>query len=309
MNKWTIVLVILALAALLPYLLVDVGKTRLSDSVRDALPGEFVQLSDGYLHYRISGPTDGQPVILVPGFSYGGWMYEDIEPVLADAGMRVIVIDSFGRGYSDRPDADHSRALYNRQFDDLLDALEVTVPVDLVGNSMGGALVTDYATHSPQRVRRVVAMVPAGLSLSEGSVPAIVGVPMLGDWFFHLFARRGIVQGGGLTTDDTALKAWIDERMADQAQYTGYYAALLSTLRHYPMGDLRSSYRALGESGKPLLGIFGKLDELIPVAAADRLAEIAPGAEIAVLDGAHHDVALEQPQLISELLREFLQRP
>lgn len=309
MSKWTLGLVILTFLLVLPYLFIDLGKTRLSETVRDALPGEFVQLTDGYLHYRVSGPTDGQPVVLVHGFSYAGWMYDDIEPVLAEAGMRVIVIDSFGRGYSDRPNKDHNRTLYNAQFDDLLEALAIEKPVDLVGNSMGGAMVVDYAAHSPGRVRRVVAMVPAGLGLSNGSVPSIVSLPVIGDWFFHLFARKGIVEGGGLTTNDADLKAWIDERMADQAQYTGYYSALLSTLRHYPMGDLHDSYRKVGEAGKPLLGIFGKLDRLIPVAAAQRLAELAPSAEIAILDNEYHDVALEQPALIAELLREFLQRP
>lgn len=308
MTKWALVLIVILLLVSVPYLLVDLNKTRLSDAVRDSLPGDFVQLSDGLLHVRVSGPADGQPVILVHGFSYGGWMYDDIEPVLADAGMRVIVIDSFGRGYSDRPEVDHNQALYNRQFDELLDALEVTRPVDLVGNSMGGAMVIDYAAHNPQRVRRIVAMVPAGLALSSGSVPTIVGLPIIGDWFFHLFARKGIVEGGGLTTDDPQLKVRIDERMADQAQYTGYYSALLSTLRHYPMSDLRSSYQMVAESGKPLLGIFGELDKLIPVSAASVLAELAPQAEVAVLDGAYHDVALEQPELIAELLREFLLR-
>ncbi|MCR9279238.1 MAG: alpha/beta fold hydrolase [Pseudomonadaceae bacterium] len=309
MGKWVLVLIVLLLAVLLPYLLADINKTRLSDAVRATLPGDFVRLSDGYVRYRASGPEDGQPVILVHGFSYAGWMYDDIEPALAAAGLRVIVIDSFGRGYSDRPDSDHTPALYNRQFDDLLDALDITKPVDLVGNSMGGAMVVDYAAHSPQRVRRVVAMVPAGLSLTSGSVPGIVGVPIIGDWFFHVFARKGIVEGGGLTTDDADLKARIDEAMADQARYSGYYSALLSTLRHYPMADQLDRYRALAATGKPLLGIFGERDKLIPVSAAKTLAEVVPEAEVAVLAGEYHDVALEKPAVIAALLKEFLLRP
>ena len=38
---------------------------ELTSDVRSSLPGEFVELSDGYVHYELVGPEDGEVVVLV----------------------------------------------------------------------------------------------------------------------------------------------------------------------------------------------------------------------------------------------------
>ncbi|MGB7874199.1 MAG: hypothetical protein WBL25_07430, partial [Anaerolineales bacterium] len=83
-----------------PYL----GKTEeLNEAARAGAPGSFVQLSDGCSHYELGGPPDGQPVVLVHGFSVPYFIWDPTFSFLTECGFRALRYDLFGRGYSDRP--------------------------------------------------------------------------------------------------------------------------------------------------------------------------------------------------------------
>ena len=80
------------------------------------------------VHYELEGPADGQPVVLVHGFSVPYYIWDPTFPALAAAGLRVLRYDLFGRGYSDRPDLPYTMELFVRQLKDLLEALQVNKP-------------------------------------------------------------------------------------------------------------------------------------------------------------------------------------
>ena len=85
-----------------PYL----GETEeLNDTVRANTPGSFVLLSDGYTHYELGGDENGEPVVLVHGFSVPYFIWDPTFDFLTKSGFRVLRYDLFGRGYSDRPEA------------------------------------------------------------------------------------------------------------------------------------------------------------------------------------------------------------
>jgi pimeloyl-ACP methyl ester carboxylesterase len=56
------------------------------------------------LHYWLGGDPDGQPVILWHGFLSTGYAWREVAPVLADAGLAVLIPDMRGFGDSDKPD-------------------------------------------------------------------------------------------------------------------------------------------------------------------------------------------------------------
>ena len=86
-------------------------------------------------------------MVLIHGFSFASWCFNFLGPLLEDAGYRVFAPDLYGRGFSDRPDVRHDRGLYNQMLAEFLDAVGVEEPAVLVGNSMGGAIVADFAAH------------------------------------------------------------------------------------------------------------------------------------------------------------------
>ncbi len=47
------------------------AKKILDDNTRSSLPGTFVQLSDGIVHYELGGPESSHCIILICGFMHG----------------------------------------------------------------------------------------------------------------------------------------------------------------------------------------------------------------------------------------------
>ncbi|MCB0280698.1 MAG: alpha/beta fold hydrolase, partial [Calditrichaeota bacterium] len=103
-----------------PYLYYDMEHNELNSSSRTIAPGEFVLLPDGYTHYQESGNKDTTTVILVHGFSVPYYIWDNTFKSLVDSGFHVIRYDLFGRGYSDRPEAEYSYDFFADQLNHLI---------------------------------------------------------------------------------------------------------------------------------------------------------------------------------------------
>src|SRR5262249_33657989 len=119
------------------YVYADPEQRPLDQAVRAAMPGQFARLSDGYTHYELGWPVDGRVVVLAAGFSVPYYIWDPTFAALTAAGFRVLRYDYYGRGYSDRPLIPFDDEMYVRQLNDLLTAVNISGPVDLVGISFG----------------------------------------------------------------------------------------------------------------------------------------------------------------------------
>ena len=115
----------------------DPEKLEIDDAVRASATGKFARLTDGYTHYELGGPEDGQEVVLAAGFSVPYYIWDPTFKALTGAGFRVLRYDYYGRGLSDRPEIPFTDEMYVRQLDGLLAAAGITGPFDLVGISFG----------------------------------------------------------------------------------------------------------------------------------------------------------------------------
>ena len=106
---------------------------ELNELTRKEASGSFVQLSDGVTHYELSNPEAQETVVLAHGFSVPYFIYDPTFAFLTHCGFRVVRYDLFGRGFSDRPNTHYNIDLFVRQLGDLLERLEFTHPVSLVG--------------------------------------------------------------------------------------------------------------------------------------------------------------------------------
>jgi len=140
-----VALLVLVAAPVALYSLADPEKLELDESVRRATPGQFVRLTDGYTHYEIAGPPGGHVVVLAAGFSVPYYIWDPTFAALTGAGFRVLRYDYYGRGFSDRPEVDYSQTFYVRQLTELLDSLEITDSIDLVG-------LSHRLTHKPREL-------------------------------------------------------------------------------------------------------------------------------------------------------------
>jgi pimeloyl-ACP methyl ester carboxylesterase len=224
-----------------------------------------------------------------------------------DAGFRVLRYDLFGRGYSDRPDTTYNQALYDRQLRELLDTLGCTGPVNLVGLSMGGAIAVGFTAQHPERVRALALLAPAGFPTPASRMVWTLRIPGVGEWLFDRFGEKLIV--GGLAKDfRVPEKAQeLEARYRVQMQYQGFKRALLSTLRHGPIGTMADAYRVVGKQTCPMLLIWGRDDQTVPFALNEKVRAAIPRAEFHPIDDAGHAVHYEKPEIVNPLLAIFFE--
>ena len=109
--------------------------------------------------YEEHGPSTGDPVILLHGFPYSPRAYDEIAPVLAAKGYRIIV--PYLRGYGptrfNSPDTLRSgqQAALAQDLLDLMDALAIKQAA-LCGYDWGGRAACIAAALKPERVRCLV---------------------------------------------------------------------------------------------------------------------------------------------------------
>jgi pimeloyl-ACP methyl ester carboxylesterase len=246
--------------------------------------------------------------VLVHGFSTPLFVWERTAPALAAAGCRVVAYDLFGRGYSDRPAGAYDPALYQRQLGDLLGALALGWPVDLIGFSMGAQICAQYADRHPAHVRRLVLVDPAGIDASTMRPSRLALLPGVGE-YLQRRAGPGAIAGRalGMLTDPKLAPPDFHARVLVQARFRGTGRALLSTRRTMPP-EVLDLYRRIGASSRPVLIVWGREDRITPFAHHERALAAMPSAEFLPVDRAGHASHYERPEVVNPAIVEFLRR-
>jgi pimeloyl-ACP methyl ester carboxylesterase len=293
-------------AVVLPF---RAGKERvtLDAEARAALQNEsFVRLSDGVTHYEWQGPETGRKVMLVHGFSSPYFIWDRNVSALAQAGFRVLRLDLYGRGLSDRLQTEYTGDVFDRQLLELLDALDVKEPVDLVGLSMGGAIGTRFTDRHPERVRKLVLIGTAGVNRLP-TAATILSAPLVGDWIVRVFGDFIVtyIMPREVTSDAAGL-ASAKVAYADQLQYRGYKRALLSTLRHGSLTGEEAVFSRVGSQKREGMLLWGTRDTVVPYEVHERVKALIPWLEFHPIDGGRHCVNYENADVVNPVLIAFL---
>jgi len=310
-RKVAAFLVIILFSGMVSYFTINYARhdpetSVLNDDVRRRATGSFVRLSNGITHYELQGPPTARTVVLVHGFSVPYYLWDHTFGPLVKAGFRVLRYDLYGRGFSDRPNLRYDADLYDRQLAELLSALRIQRPVDLVGASMGGPIGVTFAVRHPERVRSLALFDPA--YLSGESLPWKLRAPLVGEYFMCVDLAPGLADG---QKEDFIHPERYPDYFAgysEQMKYRGFRRALLSTLRNYLARDDREEYVRVGQSHKPVLLIWGKGDKDVPFEVSREVLQATPQAEFHPLEDAGHVPFYEHPEIVNPVLIEFLGR-
>ncbi|MBN2255184.1 MAG: alpha/beta fold hydrolase [Deltaproteobacteria bacterium] len=307
---WTfpllMILVMVAIALFVPYLLFDRETIRLDETVRTSLPGNFIALYDGVTNYKLEGSDGGPIVVLIHGFSTPSRIWDYTAPALVDAGYRVLQYDLYGRGYSDRPFVDYDEELFDRQLIELLSALGINSPVDLVGLSMGGAIAVIFAARHPELVRKIVLVDPAGYPVPLPAMGRVVRMPVVGDYLMQVLGNHVIVRDGGESLYHEEKLSELLEIIKAQMVYRGYKRAILSTLRKFDLSDQRWAYETVGKKGLPVLLFWGREDSVIPFENSAMVRNAITGTVFHAIDECGHIGNFERPEIVNPVMIEFL---
>ena len=294
------------IALFIPYFVFNRESMRLDETARAALPGEFINLSDGSTHYEWTGRDDAPVVVLVHGFSVPYFVWDHTCPALVEAGFRVVRYDLYGRGYSDRPSVNYDENLFDRQLLELLSALDVDSPIDLVGLSMGGAIAVIFAARHPELVKKLVLVDPAGYPVHIPFLGRIARAPVVGDYLMQVLGNRVMLKEvrDNLYRDDNFGE--LIQGFRAQMVYRGYKRAILSTPRNFDLSDQQISYETVGRQGRPVLLFWGREDRIVPFENSDMIRNAIPGTVFHAIDSCGHIANYEKPEIVNPIMVDFL---
>jgi pimeloyl-ACP methyl ester carboxylesterase len=307
------------------------GEDPEADEPLGELSGEVVPVraDDGVdLHVEVENAAGATLVTDI--FSHGlaleqgSWHYQRRD--LADLGS-LVFWDQRGHGRSGR--GTPQNATIDQLGADLLAVLEATAPtgpVVLVGHSMGGMTIMALADAHPELFGdRVVGV--ALISTSPGKLAEVsFGVPAAAGRALRRVApkalaalnrRPGLVAGGrklgsdvefvltkrySFATDVPPSLVRFVTRMHDQTPLD-----VLAEL--FPAFDSHDKLAALDVlNGVETLILTGEQDVMTPADHSRDMVEEVPGAELVILPDAGHMVMLEHHAVVSEHIRDLVER-
>ena len=280
-----------------------------------------------------SGPADGPPVFLMHGFPYDIHSYEDVAPMLAAAGCRVIVpyLRGFGatRFLSASTPRSGEQAALGADLLALMDALRIPRAV-LAGYDWGGRAACVVAALWPERC--------AGLVSFNSYNIQNIGTAMEPDsaqnehrlWYQYYFhSERG---RAGLAKDRRALtrllwQLWSPTWAFDEATFERSAAAfdnsdfvevVIQSYRHRfglaagdpAYADIERRLAAQPAISVPTITFDGADDGVRPPAdAAAHAARFTGRRSHRVVPGVGHNMPQEVPRVFADAVLELVHRP
>jgi pimeloyl-ACP methyl ester carboxylesterase len=254
------------------------------------------------VHYLQAG--HGEPIVLLPGG--GTWLYELRSLIAVFApNYTVYALDPPGSGYttprSERPRYD--LPTIDQTLLEFMDRLGIARST-LVGHSFGGGYAVYFAEQHPERVSGLVLLASVGLDMPYAPLFEAMRWPVLGELSTKFITpelmRR---QLEGLVADPAAITDELVRETYIPATFRSNRVALYQLTRQL---DWRLTEAGLATLRMPVLLIWGRDDQLQPVARLERWRALLPHAEVLVVEGAGHLLQEDQPERVNEAVLAFL---
>ncbi len=275
------------------YVATFVVPTTDADNEAEAGPAyQYVEVDGLRIRYARRGSADGTPVLFIHGFGgdLDNWLF-NIDAI--GEKHPVIALDLPGHGQSAAKLPGTSLEALANFVGRFMEVIEVA-HAHLVGHSVGGAIAAQLALTQPQKV--------ASLSLidSAGFGPEINTAYTEG--FARAASRRELKPVLELLFKDPTL---VSRQMVDDVlkykRLDGITELLESLNNDLFKGGIQVTQPglALAGSGKPVLMVWGKDDQIVPAAHA---ANAPTGATVEQFDGVGHMAQMERAGDVNRLI-------
>jgi pimeloyl-ACP methyl ester carboxylesterase len=248
-----------------------------------ALPGRAASVDGLNIHSTSVG--SGPAIIFVHGWTCDDSAWDAQVPAFS-GDHQVITLDLPGHGQSDSPPPD---GFSIDLFAEAVEAVRAEASADkvvLVGHSMGGPVLREYAIHYPEHV--------AGLVAVDGPVVFGDGPPPIPEPPLTMEMRENLIRSMFVEDTPEAVQEHVLSMMLDAPEATanGAMAAMFDpVLREEHVIDAPILF--VGAGNRPLLDVSAERD-------------VVPNEEAVQLAGTGHFLMMEKPDEFNALLRTFL---
>ena len=247
----------------------------------------YIERAGARIHYVVTGPKTGEPVVLVMGLGMDMSGWDDMLPYLE--GYRVLRIDNRGAGLSDAPNRPYSIPGMAR---DVIAAMDAAGMKDahIYGASLGSMIAQEIALSHRDRVRTLILGCPSPGVLSVPGSLQMMQLLLTRTRYTpeQAFARAAPFLFHNALGQPEVLKKALLARTTAPFRPVGFRRQLEAVLRW-------SSLRRLPFLRVPTLVIHGDHDRLIPTINGRIIARLIRGAKLHIVKGAGHVYSVDAP--------------
>lgn len=264
----------------------------------------------------------GDPVIFIHGFPELAFSWRHQLPVLAEAGFRAIAYDQRGYGGSSKPESVEEYRLTRLVADlvGLADALDLDT-FHIVGHDWGSIVAWSAAVMHPDRIATVTSLNVPYRGWCSGFPTTGVIEAQLRDRFAYVLSFQEVgeaEQRFEADPDEWLRRVYLGvaaraDFMTD-AEYATYRKAFVDGGLFGPLGYYRNidrnaadvAHLADAQVTMPALMVTTDGDPVLPAALAEGMERWVPNLRVDHIEDCGHWTQQEQPELVSELLIDFL---
>ncbi len=258
---------------------------------------QFARINDVTLHYQIIGAANDKPVLVFAnslGTDFRIWR----DVIVRFAGdFAMVLYDKRGHGLSDVGDMPYSMDLHVADLAGLLDLLAVKQAV-ICGLSVGGLIAQGLYAARPDLVR-ALALCDTAHRIGTAEI-----------WNTRIAA---IEENGIASITDSILERWFTPgfRRPENNALHGYRNMLI----RQPVAGYAGTCAAIRDAdfteaakriAVPTICIVGDQDGSTPPDVVLSTAKLIPGARYEVIKDAGHIPCVEQPEMLTAVLRAFI---
>ena len=209
-------------------------------------------------------------------------------------GYHSYALDQLGFGHSDKPLLEYKIATWVDFLDGFMQAQNIQ-RATLVGNSLGGWIALEFTAQHPDMVEKLVLVDAAGLAWEAGGPVVDLNPSSLAGWrtlLESLFYDKKMVS-------DQLVERVFTDHMRNNDGYT-----IERTLAGFAQAQFEDDKLKLVHV--PTLVVWGRQDELISVARAEKFRDGIAGAKLVVIEQCGHLPQLEKPDEFNRAVLDFL---
>ncbi len=264
--------------------------------------GEYEIIGGIKTHFHRAG--SGKPLVFIHGSGPGvsAWANWRLTlPFFAENGFEVFAPDVVGFGFTERPkNFEYNHKNRVKHIIDFIEHFDLK-EVNIVGNSMGGAIALAVALEIPERIRKLVIMgsvgvkfpITEGLEFIWGYKPSIENMRKV---IWYLSSNPELV-------GEDLVKLRYEASIQPGFQETYEKMFYPPYQKHLDEMDVEER---LGEIKIPTLVIHGKLDKVIPYQISIKIFEKLPNAHLHIFGDCGHWTQIEKKDEFNELVKDFL---
>jgi pimeloyl-ACP methyl ester carboxylesterase len=264
--------------------------------------GQFAKLSAGYTYYEYANPESDTVIVMVHGFSVPSYIWDSTYYAAAKRGYGALRYDTYGRGYSDNPEAVYDIAMAAQQLKELLDALNIHKKVNLLGLSYGGTTISAFAFQYPEQVRNLIYVDAAGFETVTDTVAHPILVSEEEVQAFKAGDNYAGMAKGQLSDfyDSIPFKGW-DRRYQEMMRFKGFVRALISTRKNRTSIEIEQ--RRIAASGIPVFAMWGEFDQVVKLEEVkSNMMDRFPKIELFVIPKTGHLPHMEAAGMFNSIL-------